>query len=316
MAEPLDNSRAALLMVVSMALFTLEDGIIKWATTDLPVGQILLMLGGIGTAVLWAYARLKGAAVFGRDLLLPGVMARNLAEIVGAVAFVTALASNPLSLASALLQALPLVATAGAALFLGETVGWRRWAAIGVGLAGTLVILRPGTEAFRPEALWVLLCVAALTVRDLATRAAPARLTTPQFVTWGFAATALAGALLLALDRGAPPVVPSAAAGLAMAAAAGFGIAGYSALMVAVRGGDVAVVAPFRYARVVFGILLGMAAFGERPDGWMLAGVALVVGSGLYTLARETRLRRRNAIAMQPAAGASPGPSPAPPPPL
>lgn len=295
----MDNFRASLLMILSMAMFSLEDGIIKWAAATLPVGQILLSLGLLGTAVLWGTALARGVPVFGRAFLRPTVVVRNLAEVVGALSFVTALALNPLSLASALLQALPLTATMGAALFLGEKVGWRRWGAIGVGLLGTLVILRPGTEAFRPEALWVLLCVAALTVRDLATRAAPREIATLQFAAWGFLATAVAGVAVLASGAGGAPVMPPPVAALALAAAAGLGIAGYFALLVSVRGGDVAMVAPFRYSRVVFGILIGIIAFGERPDAPMLVGSALVVGSGLYALAREMRLRKR------------PGPSPA-----
>ena len=66
----------------------------------------------------------------------------------------------------------------------------------------------------------------------------------------------------------------------------------YAALTAAMRTGEVSVVSPFRYARLVFAMLLGAAVFGERPDAWTLAGSAIVVGSGVYTVLRGRGGRR------------------------
>ena len=87
---------------------------------------------------------------------------------------------------SALLQASPLVVTAGAALFLGETVGWRRWVSILVGFAGVMVILAPWDAEFDPTGLFTVACVVVLAARDLATRAMPARIGTFQVATWAY----------------------------------------------------------------------------------------------------------------------------------
>ncbi|MEM1302393.1 MAG: DMT family transporter, partial [Pseudomonadota bacterium] len=148
------NLRGAALMSLAMALFALEDMMIKIMASDWPIGQIVLALGLGGTPIFMAMCKQKGLPLWQPDLAKPPVILRNVAELLGTFGFVTAIALIPLSTASAILQAAPLVVTLGAALFLGETVGWRRWTAILVGLFGVLLIIRPGFAAFDPLALW------------------------------------------------------------------------------------------------------------------------------------------------------------------
>jgi drug/metabolite transporter (DMT)-like permease len=178
----------------------------------------------------------------------------------------------------------------GAALFLGEVVGWRRWSAIAVGLVGVIVILRPGLEGFRAEALWAVLGVVGLSARDVVTRRVPAGTTTLQLTAWAFAAVAFAGVATLGL--GGAMSVPPLRTAVELGVALGLGLVGYGLLTIAVRGGDLSVVAPFRYSRLVFALFVGFFVFAERPDLPMLLGASLIVGSGLYTLMREARLRR------------------------
>ena len=78
-------------------------------------------------------------------------------------------------------------------------------------------------------------------------------------------------------------------------AAAVFGVIAYSALTAAMRSGEISVVTPFRYTRLVFALTLAVLIFGERPDGMMLLGSALIVGSGLFTLARGRPANRKTA---------------------
>ena len=127
MSNPRDNLRGIVLMIASMAGFAAEDMFIKWAAADLPTGQILLMIGIVGGAVFAGMARAQGQRTFVPSALHPAVVGRNLGEMVGTFGFVTALTLAPLSTVSAVAQAMPLAVTMGAALFLGETVGWRRW---------------------------------------------------------------------------------------------------------------------------------------------------------------------------------------------
>lgn len=290
MTHARDNLRGIILMVAAMAGFAMEDMFIKWAASDLPTGQILLMIGLVGAAVFAAMARAQGQRTFVAAALHPAVIGRNLGEMIGTYGFVTALTLAPLSTVSAVAQAMPLAVTMGAALFLGETVGWRRWTAIVVGFLGVLLIIRPGLEGFDPNALWAVLAVFGLGARDLFTRRMPAEITTMQLSVWGFLAVALLGAGMLFASGGGH--VPAAAQTGYVAGALAFGIAAYWALTAANRLGEMSVITPFRYSRLIFGVALGVLVFDERPDALTLLGGLVIIGSGLYTFARE-RARKR-----------------------
>lgn len=285
----MDNLRGILLMTASMAGFALEDMFIKRVSAHLPTGQILLFLGLAGAVVFALMARRQGSVFWSRRALHPAVMLRNATEMAGTMGFVTALSLVPLSTASAILQAAPLAVTLGAAVFLGERVGWRRWSAIVVGFAGVLIVIRPGMETFQPASLWAVLGVIGLSARDLATRGVPRDVTTVQLSAWGFAAVGILGAGMLALSGGAALPAPPEAAQLFAALA--LGVVSYWAMTTATRMGDVSAIMPFRYTRLVFALALGALVFGERPDLPTLVGAGLVIASGLYTLARERRLR-------------------------
>lgn len=282
------------LMLAAMALFAVEDMFLKWAAQDLPVGMVIFVAGAFGAPVFALLARMEGRRVLVRAALHKAVIARNAGEMIATIAYINALAVVDLSTVSAVLQATPLAVTLGAALFLREQVGWRRWSAIAVGFAGVLLVIRPGMEGFRPEALWVLISVAGLALRDLAARAIPATCSTAQVSCWGLMAVALLGALMM-IPGGA--VRPDAGQIAILFGAVVFGTAGYWAITAATRMGEVAVVSPFRYARLVFSMAIGVAVFGESPDALMLVGATLVIGSGLYAFARE-RARKR-ALSMQ-----------------
>lgn len=284
------NLRGIALMLSAMALFAVEDMFLKWAAADLPVGQIVFVSGLFGMAVFWGMAWRQGQPILGRAALHPAVLARNFGEMAGTFAYITALASVPLSTVSAVLQAMPLAVTMAAALFMGERVGWRRWTAIAVGFAGVLTVIRPGFDGFRPEALWVLITVAGLALRDLATRAIPPGCSTAQVSAWGLGAVTALGLMMMAAGGGA--VLPDLPQVATLFGALAFGTAGYWAITGASRTGEVSVVAPFRYSRLVFALLIGGFVFAEPPDAPTLFGAALIIGSGLYAFARE-RARTR-----------------------
>lgn len=289
-----DNLRGILFMVVSMALFGLEDMFLKWAAQSLPVGEIVFVSGVFGVAVFAFMARREGRGVLNRAALHPAVLARGLGEMVGTYAYITALATVPLSTVSAVLQALPLAVTMAAALFMQEKVGWRRWLAIAVGFAGVMLVIRPGLDGFRPEALWVLITVAGLTLRDLMARKIPAENSTAQISTWGLISVALLGALMMA--GSGEVAVPTLWECYALIGALVFGTAGYWAIIGATRIGEVSVVSPFRYVRLVFAVLIGAFVFAEWPDVITLCGSGLIVASGLYSFARERR--RKHALSL------------------
>lgn len=294
-----DNLRGIVLMVASMAFFAVEDMFIKFAAHGLPNGEIILVSGLFGVPIFAALAWRSGHSIWVKGALHPAVLIRGVGEMVGSVAYVAALGSIPMPTVSAVLQAMPLVVTLGSALFLGEKVGWRRWTAIAVGLAGVLLVIRPGLEGFRPAALWVLVTVFGLAVRDLATRVVPPQYTDAQISAWGLIAVALLGAAMMAISGEA--VMPNAVQTLQLTGMVTVGVAGYWAITAAARTGEVAVVAPFRYSRLIFAILIGWLVFAEPADVMTLSGAALIIGSGLYSFARE-RARKR-ALSLAPAAG-------------
>ncbi|MBU9698480.1 DMT family transporter [Rhodobacteraceae bacterium HSP-20] len=281
-------------MVAAMALFAVEDMFLKIAAADLPVGMVIFVAGAFGAPVFVLMARTEGRRTFTRAALHPAALARNGGEMAATFAYINALAVVPLSTVSAVLQALPLAVTLGAALFLRETVGWRRWLAIAVGFGGVMVVIRPGFDGFRPEALWVLVTVAGLALRDLATRAIPRDCSSAQVSAWGLLSVALLG-LLMMIPGGA--VMPEPVQAATLFGAVIFGTVGYWLVVSASRTGEVAVVAPFRYTRLVFAIAIGWGVFAETPDAPMLLGAAMIIGSGLYALARE-RARKR-ALSLQ-----------------
>lgn len=288
-----ENRAGIFLMVAAMAGFALEDMFVKLAARDMPVGQILTIMGAIGAPVFALIARLQGARLITPALWSRPVLLRNGGELVGTFGYISAVALTPLATASAILQALPLVVTMGAALFLGAKVGWRRWSAILVGFLGVLIVLRPGAGDFEPASLLAVLGVAGLALRDLATRTVPRETSSMVLSAYGFAMTVPLGLAMLAL--GPAPVAVGTQGALWLAGALAMGLGGYWAIVEAMRLGEIAVVTPFRYSRLLFALILGALVFAEYPDAWTLTGAALIIASGLYTFTRERALSRRAA---------------------
>lgn len=286
----MSSLRGPLFMTLAMAGFAIEDALIKALAVRVPVGQVALTLGLGGALVFWLL--LRGRGLFTRRAVSGLVGLRNLSEGAAAGCMMLGIALVPLSVVSAILQVMPLAVTLAAAVILKEPVGWRRWSAIILGFGGVMLILRPGTAAFDWTMLLPLAAVGFLTVRDLVTRRLPGDVSTLQVSGWGFLAVIPAGLALLAL-RGEGLVMPAMLDWGLLLGCVAVGVAGYGALVLATRSGDIAVTTPFRYSRLVFAMLIGVVIFAERPDTLTLIGSAIVVVAGLYSLMREIHLKRR-----------------------
>ncbi|WP_299023578.1 DMT family transporter [uncultured Sulfitobacter sp.] len=286
----MDNLRGAIFMVLAMLGFAIEDSFIKMMGDALPIGQILFMLGLGGSAIFAVIVLIQGRALFERAMLTGPVILRGVGEIIGTMCFISAIVFTPLSTASAILQATPLVVTLGAALFLGEAVGWRRWAAIAVGFMGVLMIIRPGLEGFSPLSLFALGGVLGLALRDIATRKVPQTLSTMQLSFLGFLVLIPAGLMLLPVT-GQPLAALDLRLTALIIASITIGVFAYYAIVAAMRVGEVSFVSPFRYSRLIFALFIGMVFFDERPDIWTLLGAAIIVASGIYTVLRERKQR-------------------------
>ena len=290
-ATPAENLRGSALMIVAMFGFAVTDMFIKLLGAALPTGQILATLGAGGALVFGTLARRRGDVLFGPAFVHPAVLWRNGFEILGTLFFVSAIVHAPLSVTSAILQANPLVVTLGAALWLGEPVGVRRWSAIGVGLVGVLLVIQPWNERFEPASLLAVGGVFGLAVRDLATRRVPDGIPTLVLSSYALAMLVPAGLLLLALPGTPAPTLPGPGEALLLLGAVAISTLGYYGITAAMRVGEVGVVTPFRYSRIVFALVIAALVFDERIDALMLFGAAVVVASGLYALWRERRLR-------------------------
>lgn len=286
----MDNLRGAMLMVLAMLGFAFEDMFIKLTADALPVGQIVLMLGFGGGMIFAAILLLKGQALWSRDMATLPILLRAVGEIVGTLGFVTAIVLTEISSASAILQATPLAVTLGAALFLGEPVGWRRWSAIIVGFAGVMLIIRPGAASFNALSLFAVLGVLGLALRDLATRRVPRGTSSMQLSFLAFIVLIPAGAALMAAT-GTAYVAPPPANWLYLVGAISIGVFAYYGIVAAMRVGEVSFVTPFRYSRMLFALLIGVVVFGERPDLLTLTGAAIIIASGIYTIWRERKHR-------------------------
>ncbi len=289
-----DNMRAAFLIMTSMTAFTVNDAMMKLAAPNLPFFQQIFMRGCLITLGLFVLALVSGHMTFRisrRDRILS--LVRTAAEAIGTVFFLTALFSIPIANLSAILQALPLTVTLAAALFFGETVGWRRIAAILVGFIGVAIIIRPGLDGFTIYSLYGVGTVVAVTVRDLAARKLSVGIPSSRVaLSSAIGVTVLAGGGSLVLQEGW--VTPNRSETALLSGAAVCLMVGYVSAVAGMRGGDLGFVAPFRYTSLLVALILGLVLFDEWPDALTMLGAAIVVATGLFTIYRERQTRTQS----------------------
>jgi drug/metabolite transporter (DMT)-like permease len=287
-----DNVKGVFAMLASAAGFVVNDATVKFVTTELPDGEIIFLRGLIATSLMGLVTSISGGWRPPRVLFRPAMLTRLLAAAVATLLIVASLRHLPLSTTNAVIQVSPLMVTAGAAVFLGAHVGWRRWTMSGLGFLGVMLIVKPGTAGFVPAAWLVLVCLFATSTRDLLTRfidhSVPSILVT--FAT--SAAVMMSGLALMPFETW---VVPSPRALQLLMFASGCLFVAYHFGVVAMRTGEIPVVAPFRYASIVLALLLGYGIWGHVPDAMSLFGIALIISAGLLLLYFERGSVRRPA---------------------
>ncbi len=289
MTAPSDNRLGILAMCAAMAFFVGNDTLLKLATASLPPGQIMAYRGLFASLLAGGLILALGQARHLRGLRQPTVLLRAGLEALVAFLYITALGALPLASIVAILQATPLMMTLIAVAIGLEIVGWRRWSAIAVGFCGVLLIVKPDPATFDAAALIALVSALVVAVRDLVTRRIAGEVPSTVVTLSTTAAVALAGAGIGVSEAWQPLGTRELAL---LGAAAALVTAGNLCIIVAFRRADVSAVSPFRYTIVVMAIGMGYLVFGELPDRLSIAGIALVVGSGVYALHREgVRLR-------------------------
>jgi drug/metabolite transporter (DMT)-like permease len=284
-----DNLRGILAMLAAMGVYIANDTFLKIAAAGLPVGEAIFLRG--------VFATVLGVGCIGATLGLGAlrlagdrwVHVRSGADVVATILYLHALVHLPIADATAIMQFAPLAVTAGAALFLGARVGWRRWLATSVGLVGVLVVVRPGGDSFNAYSLFALSSIAFVAARDLVTRRIGVAVPSIVVAVSSAALVAAGAAALAPFETWAWPSVPAL---LLLMLAGVCLLGGHYWIVVAMRTGDIAVVAPFRYSLILWAIAAGMAVWGEMPDLTSLLGIAIVCGAGVYTILRENRLAR------------------------
>ncbi|WP_299781014.1 DMT family transporter [uncultured Roseobacter sp.] len=285
------NLAGALLMMASMACFTINDALIKMTGGALPLFQLLVLRGVLASLLIALLAWSRGAfrpRVAPQDWFWIGF--RSLSEVGAAYFFITALLNMPLANITAILQVLPLTVTLGSALFFREAVGWRRMSAIAIGFCGMLLIVRPGPDGFTLWSLYALIAVLCVTARDLSTRRLSSHVPS-LLVTFSASLMVLVAAALASLSIDWVPV--STQLGTLIAASSLFIVGGYYFSVQVMRAGDVSFIAPFRYTGLIWALVLGWLVFGDWPSTLTLLGAGIIVATGLFTLYRERSQMRR-----------------------
>lgn len=287
---PTTDDRPALgigIMVFAMATASLNDGLCK-----------LLAAHGLHPVQI-AWSRFLCIGLFLVPLVIvrklqplrtkrPGLqLLRGLSLVGGSVMFVAALPVMPLADATALAFVLPFFVTALSIPLLGASVGIRRWAAIGVGFIGVLIIVRPGASGFSAAALLPIGSAAGGALMHILARMMGK--SEPVLTTM-----TLGTLTALAVTSAAVPFfwhMPDAWSLCLMLAVGAVSVVSQSAMVLAFHHAEPPVVAPFVYSQIVWASLVGFAFFGALPDAATMVGACVIIAGGLYTWHRERRLR-------------------------
>ena len=276
--------RAIVYMLAAVLLFALMDAGLKTLTAHYPSFEVAAIRGASSLPLVLVWALWTGGAKPLFRVRWSLHLLRGVLGIMMMAGFVYALRSLPLSTAYSIFFVAPLMITALSVPFLGEQVGPRRWTAIGIGLVGVLVVLRPTGEGMLSLAgLAVLIAAFGYSVSAITVRIIARTDSTQALMVWVLFFMAF-GAGLLAL----PEWVPLRAADAWVIAGVGVaGALGQYAITEAFRLGEASLIAPLEYTALVWGVLLDATLWGVLPDVVTWLGAAIIVSSGLYLLRRE-----------------------------
>lgn len=281
----IDNTRGIVAMLASVVVFIFNDALIKLAAETVPSVQSIGVRGLFAT--LWCGLALLATGAWRRIsyAVHPRVLLRGGLEAGAAIIYLIALFQIPFAIATAVNLSTPLILTVLAVLFLNEKVRWRRWSAVGLGFVGVLMVIQP-----RPGDIngwtWVALTGTFLgAFRDIIARYLPPAVPT-LVVSFTTAITVAVVGCAWALVEGWQPI-DARALGYIMASSLLLA-AGYQFLVIALRsGGEISVMGSFRYSSILWALAIGYVIWGEVPNTLAFAGIAVIVGSGLYILHRE-----------------------------
>ena len=272
-------------MTAAMGCLTFADLLIKIASQTLPIGQVMIFLGIGSVIVFWGLMRINGESIRLQPLIDPAVVLRNIGDLIAINSMCLALVYVPISTIGAVIQTVPLMVTAAAAIFLRERVGIRRTLAIMLGFLGALFIVQPGATNFDAMTSLVFVSAIGMSLRDIGTKLVRKNFSTLLLSFYSCVIFSFSGCVLLLITGGAN--VPDIKMTFIFLAMIALGSLGVIFMTEAVRLGDMSIVSPFRYTRLLFSMAAGILILGEQVNVMMLFGSALTILSGLYIWRRE-----------------------------
>ncbi|MEE8334039.1 MAG: DMT family transporter [Alphaproteobacteria bacterium] len=282
-----DNRRGALWMLVAALTMTLQSAIVKDLGATIDSFEIAFFRGLFGSLLVLPVAMLRLRM---RDLShnLGLHTGRAIAGAGSLICTFYAFTAMPLADATAIMFTMPMFMIVLAVPFLGETPGWWRTTATLIGFLGVIVVVRPGTAAFDPVSLIALLgallhAVVGVFVKKMA------RVEPPELIMLYFSLFAMVVFLVPTLDVWHTPTLVELAL---LGAVAVLGIVNQVCFIAACRIGEMTVVAPLDYSRLLFAGILGYAVFGEVPDELAVLGALVIVASGFLILRSSAASRR------------------------
>ena len=292
-ARPLNNPRGLMFMFAGFFAFAAVDTIAKFLTASFhPIQIVWTRQLGLLAGVLVLLA-LRGPSIL--RTRHPGLQViRGVIAAGSATLFIFAVRYVPLADAVAVSFVAPLVVTILGALVLREPVGLNRWSAVVIGFLATLMVVRPGMGVIHPAVLLVVVAATLFALRQVLSRIIAAHDVTATTVAY----TALVGSLLVTLPLPFVWQSPHGARELTLMVTIAV-LAGLGEMLVirALEEAQAVVVAPVHYSMIVWATMYGYLVFGQLPDGWTLAGTAVIIATGLYIMQRERLAARRTSVA-------------------
>jgi len=286
-----------------LAVFTVQDVIMKQLSGGYPLHEmgVIRTISALPLLVLMVWAEGGWRAFVPVHPRL--VFSRAILGFFSYTSWYLAIAALPLGDAATIYYSNPILITALAAPFLGEIIGWRRWAAVTVGFVGVVIVMQPGGESFDPALLLAFASALFYSIAALITRRASGRVTGSSFALWATIVFGL-GSAAMALVLGDGRYADDSHASLSFLTRA-WAMPGWYDLTLLLLCGPIAaiafyclsqaylitpasVVTPFEYSSLPWAILFGFLIWGDVPGLWTWVGLALIVGSGLYVVRRES----------------------------
>ncbi len=279
------------LIVIGSAFFASMHGAVRFVSATVHPFEIAFFRNVFGFLVFTPMLARSGLMLL-HTRRLGAHVGRGAINSCSMLAWFTALSLIPLADATALAMTGPLFVTMGAMFFLGETVRARRWIALGIGAAGTLVIIRPGFEEVGLGTLLVLFTALSVSGSKLIakslTRTDPT-VTIVAYLTLTMMPITLVAALLVWRW-------PSLADLAWLAAIGVLGSGGHLCFIKAYTFADVSAVEPITFTRLIWAALIGYLVFAELPDSWVWIGGGMIVAATSYIAHREAAARHTAAL--------------------